>query len=38
VLRERYADTDETGLRVVGRYDVGVLNGEAVIVLEGVAI
>jgi HK97 family phage major capsid protein len=36
VLRERYADYDETGLRVVGRYDVGVLNGEAVVVLTGV--
>lgn len=36
VLRERYADFDETGLRVVGRYDVGVLNGEAVVILDGV--
>lgn len=36
VLRERYADYDETGLRVVGRYDVGVLNPEAVVVLDGV--
>lgn len=31
VLTERYADTDEQGIRVVARYDVAPLNDEAVI-------
>lgn len=38
ILRERYADYDETGLRVVGRYDVGLMNPEAVVVLSGVEV
>ncbi len=36
VLRERYADTDEQGIRVVARYDAAPLNPDAVVLLEGV--
>ena len=33
VLTERYAEYDQVGLRVVTRYDVGLLHPEAVAVL-----
>jgi HK97 family phage major capsid protein len=33
ILTERYADYDQIGIRVVTRYDLGVLHPEAVIVL-----
>jgi hypothetical protein len=32
-LSERYADYDQIGIRVVTRYDLGLLHPEAVIVL-----
>ena len=35
VLTERYAEFDEVGLRVVTRYDLGLLHPEAVAVLGG---
>lgn len=35
VLRERYADTDETGLRAVARFDLAVLNPDKFLVLTG---
>lgn len=34
ILTEKYADTDETGIRVVTRYDLGLLRPEGVIILE----
>lgn len=34
ILTEKYADTDETGIRVVSRYDLGLLRPEGVIILE----
>lgn len=34
ILSEKYADTDETGIRVVTRYDLGLLRPEGVIILE----
>lgn len=34
ILTEKYADTDETGIRVVTRYDLGLLNPKGVIILE----
>lgn len=37
VLTERYAEFDQIGLRVVTRYDLGVLNPAAVIVLSGIS-
>lgn len=37
VLAERYAEFDQVGLRVVTRYDLGLLRSEAVIVLEAAA-
>ena len=33
ILSERYADYDQIGIRVVTRYDLGLLHPEAVIVL-----
>lgn len=36
VLRERYADTDETGLRAVARFDLAVLNPDKFLVLTGI--
>lgn len=35
VLKERYADTDETGLRAVARFDLAVLNPDKFLVLTG---
>ena len=37
VLNERYAEFDEIGLRVVTRYDLGLLHPEAVILLDSVS-
>lgn len=37
ILTEKYADTDETGIRVVTRYDLGLLRPEGVIILENEA-
>lgn len=37
ILTEKYADTDETGIRVVTRYDLGLLRPEGVIILEAAA-
>ncbi|WP_168706622.1 phage major capsid protein [Gordonia paraffinivorans] len=37
VLTERYAEYDQVGLRVVTRYDLGLLHPEAVVVLGGTA-
>lgn len=37
ILNEKYADTDETGIRVVTRYDLGLLRPEGVIILEAPA-
>lgn len=34
ILTEKYADTDETGIRVVSRWDLGLLRPEGVIILE----
>lgn len=34
ILTEKYADTDETGIRVVSRYDLGLIRPEGVIILE----
>lgn len=34
ILRERYADYDQTGLRVVTRYDLGLIRPNAVAVLQ----
>jgi HK97 family phage major capsid protein len=34
ILSERYADYDQIGIRVVVRYDLGLLHPEAVIVLS----
>lgn len=36
VLTERYADTDEQGIRVVARYDVAPLNPAAVVTITGI--
>lgn len=36
ILSERYADYDQIGIRVVTRYDLGLLHSEAVIVLTAV--
>ncbi len=33
VMSERYADYDQIGIRVVTRYDLGLLQSDAVIVL-----
>lgn len=35
ILTEKYADTDETGIRVVTRYDLGLIRPEGVIILNG---
>ena len=35
-LTERYAEFDQIGIRVTGRWDIAPLNPEAVVVLEGV--
>lgn len=35
VLKERYADTDETGLRAIARFDLAVLNPDKFLVLSG---
>lgn len=35
ILTERYAEYDQTGIRVRARYDLGLLNGSAVAILEG---
>lgn len=37
ILTEKYADTDEVGIRVVTRYDLGLMLPEAVVVLEAAA-
>lgn len=37
ILTEKYADTDETGIRVVCRYDLGLIRPEGVIILEAAA-
>ncbi|CAN5134114.1 hypothetical protein BH11ACT7_BH11ACT7_20550 [soil metagenome] len=37
ILSERYADYDQIGIRVVTRYDLGLLHSEAVIVLTDAA-
>lgn len=37
ILSERYADYDQIGIRVVTRYDLGLLHAEAVIVLTDAA-
>lgn len=37
ILTEKYADTDETGIRVVTRYDLGLINPKGVIILEQAA-
>lgn len=37
ILTEKYADTDEVGIRVVTRYDLGLTLPEAVVVLEAAA-
>lgn len=34
ILTEKYADTDEIGIRVVTRYDMGLIRPEGVIILE----
>lgn len=34
ILTEKYADTDETGIRVVTRYDMGLIRPEGVVILE----
>lgn len=36
ILRERYADYDQTGIRVVTRYDLGLIRPSAVAVLKSV--
>lgn len=36
-LTERYAEFDQVGIRVVARYDLGVLNPAAVVVLSGIS-
>ena len=36
VLRERYADTDESALRVVTRYDAGPLDPAGIVTLTGI--
>lgn len=36
LLSERYGDFDQVGIRVTARFDVGVLNAEGVVVLNGV--
>lgn len=37
ILNERYAEYDETGIRVVTRYDLGVIRPEGVLILDGTA-
>lgn len=37
ILNERYAEYDEVGIRVVTRYDLGLLNPEGVVILEAAA-
>lgn len=37
ILNERYAEYDETGIRVVTRYDLGLLRPEGVVILEAAA-
>jgi HK97 family phage major capsid protein len=37
ILRETFATTDEVGIRVVSRWDVGLLNPEGVVVLQPAA-
>lgn len=34
ILTERYADYDQTGIRVVARYDLGVLRNESFLILD----
>lgn len=36
LLSERYADFDQVGIRVTARFDVGLLNAEGIVVLNGV--
>lgn len=36
ILKELYAGSDEQGIRVVSRYDVGALNPEAVVTVTGI--
>jgi HK97 family phage major capsid protein len=35
-LAERYADYDQVGIRVTARYDIGALNPEGIVVMQGV--
>ena len=34
ILTERYADYDQTGIRVVARYDQGILRDESFLILD----
>lgn len=34
ILTEKYADTDEVGIKVTSRYDIGLINPKAVVVLS----
>ena len=34
ILEETYASTDEIGIRVTSRYDIGLINPKAVVVLS----
>jgi HK97 family phage major capsid protein len=36
ILAERYGDYDQIGIRVTARFDIGLLNAEGVVVLNGV--
>lgn len=36
LLPERYADFDQVGIRVTARFDIGLLNAEGIVVLNGV--
>ena len=36
LLLERYRDYDQIGIRVTARFDIGLLNAEGVVVLNGV--
>lgn len=38
ILTERYADYDQQAIRVVSRMDLGVLNPEAVVAIEGIEL
>jgi HK97 family phage major capsid protein len=36
LLAERYGEFDQVGIRVTARFDIGLLNPEGVVVLDGV--